>query len=149
MENLWVQISTIFIAGVTGIWKGVPIGFAMHANPFITGSFTALGSIALVIVLLVSGEPFKQWILGLYGQNKLRKKQGKFSRIMDRYGVAGIGLIGCGLIGPLLSTLLGLVLVDNPKRLIAFLISGILLWTGLLTLIASLGIDVVQNIINL
>ena len=147
MENLWVQISTIFIAGITGIWKGVPVGFAMHANPLITGSFTALGSIALVFVLLVSGDSLKKWILGLYGQNKLRKKQGRFSQIMDRYGVAGIGLIGCGLIGPLLSTLLGLVLVNNPRRLILFLIFGILLWTGLLTLIASLGIGAMEAII--
>lgn len=144
MENFWVQISTIFIAGVTGIWKGIPVGFAIHAHPLLTGGFTALGSIALVMVLLISGEPLKQWILNRYGQKKLERKKGKFSRLMDRYGVAGIGLIGCGVIGPLLSTLLGLIFVSKPKGLIPFLVAGIIIWSSGLTALATLSYELFE-----
>src|SRR6056297_1451984 len=146
MENLWVQISTIFIAGVTGIWKGVPVGFAIHAHPLLTGGFTALGSIVLVMILLLSGEPFKQWILNRYGQKKLERKKGKFSRLMDRYGVAGIGLIGSGLIGPLLSTLLGLIFISKPKRLIIFMIAGIIVWSSALTALATASFELFKAV---
>jgi len=146
MENLWVQISTIFIAGVTGIWKGVPVGFAIQAHPVLTGGFTALGSIALVMILLLSGEPLKQWILNRYGQKELERKKGKFSRLMDRYGVAGIGLIGSGLIGPLLSTLLGLIFISKPKRLIIFMIAGIIVWSSALTALATASFELFKAV---
>jgi hypothetical protein len=147
MENLWVQISTIFIAGVTGIWKGIPVGFAIQAHPLLTGGFTALGSIALVVIIVVSGEPLKQWILNRYGQKKLDRKKGKFSRLMDRYGIAGIGLIGCGMIGPLLSTLLGLIFVHKPKKLILFLIAGIIIWSSGLTAVATISYQLFESLI--
>ncbi|MBS3771294.1 MAG: hypothetical protein V5A59_08920 [Bacteroidales bacterium] len=147
MESLWVQISTIFIAGVTGIWKGIPVGFAMQAHPLLTAGFTALGSIVLVMILLLSGEPFKQWILNRYGQKKLERNKGKFSRLMDRYGVAGIGLLGCGVIGPLLSTLLGLIFVRKTKKLIPFLIAGIIFWSSGLTAIATLSYQLFETLL--
>lgn len=145
MENLWVQISTIFIAGATGIWKGVPVGLAINAHPLVTAGFTALGSIAVVLFLFFSGKSLKKWILKRYGRKQLKKKEGRFSRLMDRYGVAGIGLIGCGVIGPILSTLFGLVLVKKPKRLLGFLIAGIVFWSSLLTILGEMGVLLFQN----
>ncbi|MCF8336206.1 MAG: hypothetical protein K9H65_06360 [Bacteroidales bacterium] len=145
MENLWVQISTVFIVGATGIWKGVPAGLAINAHPVITAGFTALGSIAVVLALFFSGKSFKEWILKRYGREKLKKKEGRFSRLMDRYGVAGIGLIGCGVIGPILSTLFGLILVRETKRLLVSLIAGIILWSSLLTVLGEMGVRLFQN----
>ena len=64
-------------------------------------------------------------------------------RLMDRYGVAGVGLIASGLIGPILSTLLGLVLIRKTRKLMFFLIAGVVLWSGLLTLVVSMGLTVI------
>ncbi|MGM0530367.1 MAG: hypothetical protein ACQER7_03335 [Bacteroidota bacterium] len=145
MENLWVQITTIFIAGAAGIWKGVPVGLAINAHPLVTAGFTALGSIAVVLFLFFSGQSFKQWIVKRYGKNQLKKKESRFSRLMERYGIAGIGLIGCGVIGPILSTLFGLVLVKKPKRLLVFLIAGIAFWSSLLTILGEMGLLLFKN----
>ena len=143
MGNFWIQSSTIYLAGITGIWKGVPVGFAIEAHPLMTPLFTALGSITVVLVLLIAGEPLKQWILRRYSTTKLELKKGRMMRLMDRYGVAGVGLIASGLIGPILSTLLGLVLIRKTRKLMFFLIAGVVLWSGLLTLVVSMGLTVI------
>jgi membrane protein YqaA with SNARE-associated domain len=145
MGNFWIQISTIYLAGITGIWKGVPVGFAMEAHPLMTALFTALGSITVVLVLLTAGEPLKQRILSRYSSVKLEKKKNRMMRIMDRYGVAGVGLIATGLIGPILSTLLGLVLISKTRKLMFYLIAGVLLWSSLLTLLVSLGLTAIAS----
>jgi len=147
MENLWVQIFTIYLAGISGIWKGIPVGFALEAHPIVTAMFTALGSITVVLVLLFSGEKLKKWVLRRYGKKHLDKQQGRFTRLMERYGVAGLGLIACGVIGPILTTLLGLVLVSKIRRLMVFLLTGVVLWSGLLTLLATTGLKLAERLL--
>lgn len=140
MGNFWVQITSIYLAGITGIWKGIPVGFALHAHPWLIALFTALGSFTMVLVLIFAGEPVQKWVLSRYSPRKLERKKGRMIRLMDRYGVAGLGLIGCGVIGPTLSTLLGLVLIRKTRKLMFFLIAGVVLWSALLTLLVSLGL---------
>lgn len=141
MGNLWVQISTIYLAGITGIWKGIPVGFAIDAHPLVTAIFTALGSITVVLVLLFSGDPFKKWVLRRYGGKRIEKQQGRFTQLMERYGVAGLGLIACGVIGPILTTLLGLTLISRTRRLMVFLLAGVVVWSGLITLLTATGME--------
>lgn len=148
MGNLWVQISTIYLAGITGIWKGIPVGFALQAHPVVTALFTALGSITVVLVLLFSGEKLKGWVLNRFGKAHVEKQQGRFHRMMDRYGVAGLGLLASGLIGPILSTLLGVALISRTRRLMVFLLSGVVLWSGLITFLAATGLELVKNLMG-
>mgnify|MGYP006303117303 CR=1 FL=1 len=148
MGNIWVQISTIYLAGITGIYKGIPVGFALHAHPVLTAAFTALGSITIVLVILLSGQPLKKWVVRQYGHHRLEKKKGKFIRMMDRYGVAGLGLVASGLIGPILSTILGITLIQKTRRLMIFLIAGIVLWSSLLTALASLGLTALLRVMG-
>jgi|SRR6056297_1229553 len=148
MGNLWVQISTIYLAGITGIWKGILVGFAIDAHPLFTAIFTALGSITVVLVLLFSGDQFKKWVLRRYGAKRIDKQQGRFTRLMERYGVAGLGLIVCGVIGPILTTLLGLTLIRRTRRLMVFLLAGVVLWSGLITLLALAGLELATRLLS-
>lgn len=148
MGTIWVQIATIYLAGITGIWKGIPVGFALQAPPLITGFFTALGSITAVVILLLSGERFKSWVMRRYGKARMDKQGGRFYRLMQRYGVVGLGLIASGVIGPILSTLLGVALIEKTRRLMIFLIAGVILWSGLITLMAAMGIELITNLIS-
>ena len=145
MEDLWLAWLSIFIAGITGIWKGIPVGFALHAHPFAIAGFTALGSTAVVLFLVLSGDKVKNWIMNRYSDQKMTRSREKFSRIMDKYGVAGIGLIGCGLVGPIVSTIVGLILVQKTRRLILYLIIGVVLWSSLLTAVGEAGIRMLQE----
>lgn len=147
MGNLWVQISTIYLAGITGIWKGILVGFAIDAHPFVTAVFTALGSVTVVLVLLFSGEKLKEWLLRRFGKRHVEKQQGLFTHLMERYGVAGLGLIACGLIGPILTTLLGLALVKQTRRLMVFLLAGVVLWSGLITMLAITGVELASRLL--
>jgi len=148
MGNFWIQGFTIYLAGITGIWKGVPVGFALQAHPVMTAIFTALGSITVVLILLFSGERLKKWILERYSARRLERKKGKLLRLMDRYGVAGLGLIASGVIGPVLSTLLGVVVIEKTRKLLVFLIAGVILWSGLLTILAGMGLHFILSMMG-
>jgi hypothetical protein len=147
MQKLIVQIGTIYLAGITGLYKGVPVGIALKAHPTLIAGLTALGSITSVLIINYSGTSFRKWLFGKIGKDNLEKKKGRFTNLMDRYGVIGLGLIASGTIGPIATILLGLITLKETSKLMVYLIIGIVLWSIALTAIAVLGIDAIKAII--
>ena len=136
---------SIYLVGITGIWKGIPVGIALKADLIETASLTALGSITTVILLYYFGESVKMWVPKKWSKEKLEKNKGKFSKILDKYGVAGLGLICPGPFGPITTIIVGLLVVKQTSKLMPYLISGILLWSFVLTWFAISGIDFLKN----
>ncbi len=147
MQEILVQIGAIYLAGITGLYKGVPVGVALKANPIITAGFTALGSITTVLIIYYSGESFKKWLFKRMGENRLERKKKKFTHLMDRYGTIGLGLIVSGTLGPIPAVLLGLAVVKNTTRLMVFLVIGIILWSVMLTTLAEFSYHLIQDIL--
>lgn len=146
MQKLLLQIGAIYLAGITGIYKGIPVGIAIKAHPILIAGLTALGSITTVLVINYSGTPFRNWIFCKIGMDKLEKKKGRFTDLMDRYGVIGLGLIASGTIGPIATILLGLITLKDTSRLMIYLVIGIILWSIGLTVVAVLGVDAIRSI---
>jgi membrane protein YqaA with SNARE-associated domain len=144
MDGFITQIISIYLAGITGLYKGVPVGFALQASPYITALFTALGSLTTVFVLYFSGSPLRSWILNKYGKKKIEKSKSRFTTIMEKYGVVGLGVLATGLIGPIITLLIGLMLIKDMRRLMLFLSIGILLWSAALTVIASFSLELLK-----
>ena len=145
MENLILKYFSIYLVGITGIWKGIPVGIALKADLIETASLTALGSITTVILLYYFGESVKMWVPKKWSKEKLEKNKGKFSKILDKYGVAGLGLICPGPFGPITTIIVGLLVVKQTSKLMPYLIAGILLWSFALTWFAISGIDFLKN----
>jgi len=147
VKSIIIQIVTVYFAGITGLYKGVPVGYAIQASPFITAIFTALGSLTVVFVIYVSGTSIKKWIIKKFVKKQVEKKRNKFNNIMDRYGVIGLGLFAPGIIGPIITVILGLMLVRYPKRLMIFLSVGIVLWSAALTILAFVSFDLLKQLL--
>ena len=141
MENILLRILTIYLVGITGIWKAVPVGIALRAHPLETATFTALGSITTVFILFYSGEFVRRWIQKRWSSEKLETKKGRLSLIMQKYGTPGLGIICPGLFGPITTILVGLLIVKPASRLMPYLVAGIIIWSFLLTWIGMASVN--------
>jgi len=125
----------VFVAGITGIWKGVPIGIGLNLHPVFIGLFTGLGSVTSALIMYFAGDSFRQWILRLYGEKRMKRKENRFRKLADQYGPWGLGLVTSGLFGPFTSVILGLLLLKDTRRFLYLLIIGILIWSVILAYI--------------
>ena len=148
MENTLWRMITIFLVGITGIWKAIPVGIALKSHPIEIASFTALGSITTVYILYYFGENVKKWVMKKWSKEKLEKKKGSFTRIMDKYGIVGLGIICPGPFGPITSIIVGLMVVRQTSRLMPYLVVGIIFWSFALTWFAVSGFKIVQGFFN-
>ena len=146
MEKILLKYLPIYLVGITGIWKGVPVGIALQGTIFETATFTALGSITTVILLYYFGESVKKWVQKKWSKEKIAEKEGKFSRIMDKYGIIGLGLISPGPFGPITTIIVGLLIVKQTSRLMPYLIIGIIFWSFALTWLAVSGFNFIEGL---
>jgi membrane protein YqaA with SNARE-associated domain len=148
MENIIFRIFSIYLVGIAGIWKAIPVGIALKAHPIETATLTALGSITTVYLLYYFGEHVKSWVMKKWNQDKLEKKKGRMSHIMDKYGPPGLGIICPGLFGPITTIIVGLLIVKPTAKLMPYLIIGIILWSFALTYIAVTGFDFFKILVD-
>jgi membrane protein YqaA with SNARE-associated domain len=136
----------IYFAGLTGIWKGVPIGMMLNNSPFIVGFMTLSGSCTATMILYLLGDWVKKYIERRPGWVKMKKKQMKVERLMKKYGTVGLGMIGTITLGPSVTIITGLLLTGAKHKLLMWTIIGILLWTTVITTAAAAGLEIIGKI---
>jgi membrane protein DedA with SNARE-associated domain len=138
----------VYLAGTTGIWKAIPVGIALGLSAFNTALFTSLGAITSSLLIYFSGESFRKWLLSKYGNKKIAHKREKFSHWLAKYGIAGLGLMVTGLLGPFLALLIGMLLLQNTGKFILFLLLGIILWSFGISYLSEPIVTLIENIIS-
>lgn len=144
MEELGKYLA-VYLAGATGIWKGIPVGIALGLAPFYTALFTSLGAISSALLVYFSGEPFRKWLMNKYAGKTFEQKKEKFSSWMDKYGVAGLGLMVTGLLGPFVALIIGMALLNDTRKFVLYLLAGIVLWTFGITYLSDPIVDFVKS----
>ena len=122
----------VYVTGAAGIWKGVPLGIALKLPSVMTGLLTALGSITTVLILYFAGDSFRKWILKKYGKKRIEKKQGKFIKLLERFGMPVMGVLAPGLLGPVIPLIMALMLIKDTRNFLIYLVAGITLWSFVL-----------------
>ena len=146
MEDAFLKAAGLFLAGMTGIVKAIPVGVALSMSIFEIGLYVSLGSIVTVLIIYFSGEPLKRWITKKWSKEKMDKKKGKFSILLERYGVVGVGLLTPGTLGPITSIIIGLILLKDTSNLMPYLVVGIIVWSYLLAWVGVEGFDLVKSL---
>ena len=141
MQGIVYNSLLIFLTGMLGIWKAVPVGFALGATPVLTFLMTSMGAISSAIILYFFGNQVREYLKKRRKKERSGKKNARAIYLFEKYGTAGLGVLGCLLMGPNMTMLIGLVIVKSPLKLLYWTIGGILVWTLALTLTAWLSID--------
>jgi len=129
-----------------GIWKAVPVGLAFNIHPLGIWLTTSAGAAASVLILYFFGKQLREYILKKRQRIKNRKKEARASRLLEKYGVFGLGFIGTLLMGPIMTIVLGLIIVQSHKKLLNFTIIGIFFWTLVLTYLGYGGLSLFRSV---
>ena len=138
----------VFLMGILGIWKSVPLGFLIGLSPVWIGVMTILGAFVGVIVLYFLGSRTKKYVLARMQKKKMGLKKERLTMLFEKYGTAGIGLIGTLVIGPNATIAVGLALVKSDKRLLYWTLLGTAVWSAVLSVIGAVSVELFQKIVN-
>jgi len=137
----------VYLAGATGIWKGIPVGVVMGLKPYVIATLVSMGAVSSALLVYFSGEPFRKWLLNKYGSKTFEQKKARFSAWMDKYGVPGLGLMVTGLLGPFIALIIGMAVLDNTRKFLYYLLLGIVLWSFGITYLSEPIVQLVKGMI--
>lgn len=159
--DMVIKIFVLFITAASELLYGVPLGFALGLDPWVVGVTSAAGGITAAAFVLLLGEKVRLWILGKRKQRKETeagdrqaeesppgKRHKLITRLWERYGVAGLGLMAPILTGVPLGAAIGVTLGAPVPRLFLWLTVGTLIWTAILTIGGALGVEAIESLMH-
>ena len=141
-----LKILAVFGLGIVELWAAVPAGFALGIDPVIIGLVSAVGATVGVILIVSFGERVRAWFVRRYDIQRKRGRQSIARRIWDRWGIIGLGLLAPLITGAPLGAIIGLVLGVAARRLLLWMIVGVVVWSALLTLFGVLGLAGIRGL---
>ena len=62
MGDLSYDVITVFLVGILGMWKAIPVGLLLHVSPLYIFLMIALGALAGVLILFFFGSKIRNYI---------------------------------------------------------------------------------------
>lgn len=135
-----LKLLAVFGLGILELWAAVPTGFVMGLDPVAIGAAAAVGATTGVVIIVLLGERIRARFIRRYNIEGKKGRQGIAQRIWRRYGAMGLGLLAPLITGAPLGAVVGLALGVPAKRLLLWMITGVIIWSALLTLFGVLGL---------
>ncbi len=133
---------SLFGLSALELWAGIPLGFAMKIDPVLIFAVSAAGSAVSALIVIFAGDALRKALL----KNKNEgAKQGRAAVIWQKYGAPGLGLLSPLLFGAPLGAALGIAFGAGKKRLMFWMVIGILIWAAALTIAGAAGMNIFRG----
>jgi hypothetical protein len=142
-----VPFLAVFGVGFVEIWFAVPTGLALGLPAPFVWIMTIAGSMTSSTIVAYTGDALRGWLIRRRGAD-WPKKDGRIFRVWVRYGVPGWGLASPLFMTPPMGTAVALMLGAPKRRLLIWMIGGIVLWTSLLVAAGLIGMGLIQGAIR-
>ena len=123
-------VAIVIVATVSGA-VAVPLGVFADVNPILVFALASVTAVGVAWGLVLGGDRLRARFAK--GRASDSESDGRARRVFERFGPVGLGLIGPVFPGVVASSLSGVAVGVDPKRLGIWLTIGIGLWFGLFT----------------
>lgn len=145
-----VKVAGIFGMAWFSFWTAIPTGLVLGLHPIAVILVTSISYVSGILICVVPAQSVRQWVTKRFSK-KLEdniKHEGLIIQLWKRYGVIGFGLIAPMTTGAQLGAIIGIALNIPRKRLVVWMVVGVVAWSIGLTLITLTGVDLLQGVNN-
>lgn len=128
------------VAGLAAfeVYAAIPAGFAFGMHPWLIFISTTIGGLAGVLIAAFLGDSIRKF----FHRKRKPKEKNQNSlayRLWEKYGIAGLGLLGTITVGAPMSLAVGVGLNAPVKKLVAYCCIGVLLRCAAFTTVGHYG----------
>lgn len=138
---------SIFGLAWFSFWTAIPAGLALSIHPIAIILITSTSYISGILICILPAQSVRIWVMKRFGKQLDQSTQDDrfIMRLWHRYGIIGFGLIAPMTVGAQLGAIIGIALNIPRKKLVLWMIIGVILWSVGLTLLAAAGVGLVTK----
>ncbi len=141
---MFLKILTVAGLATFEIYAAIPAGFAFGLSPFMIFVASVAGGLAGAFVAAFFGDKIRAFFHKKKNTPKEEtKKHPVITRLWNKYGVAGLGILGTLTVGAPISIAVGTGLNVQLKKLLIWCCLGIIIRCTLFTAIGHYGLQLV------
>ena len=156
IENLQHVVETIpailrilALAGLGSIpfvesYFGSAVGVLAGVNPVLAVAAASLGNMICMIVLVLGAGRVRGAVTARREPRTPSRRRQRFDRLFDKYGVAGVSLLGQTVLPSQITSAMMADMGANRTKIIAWQCVSIILWGTLFAVLASVGLWTVE-----
>jgi len=133
-----------FIEGYFAVPAGIAIGF----SPVLTIAAAIVGNWISVMIVIFAGDTVKKWFNGRKTSAKKEEKKLKRlergQKLFNKYGVAGVSLLGPLFVGDHIAALVCIAAGASRRNVIIWQTIAIIVWAVGTGVLVMLGINIVK-----
>lgn len=142
---MFLKILTVAGLATFEIYAAIPAGFAFGLSPVTIFLASISGGLAGVVVATFLGDKIRAFFHKKKPAVNETKKHPVITRIWNKYGIVGLGLLGTVTVGAPISIAVGTGLNVNLKKLMAWCCIGVLARCILFTTIGYYGAQLIEK----
>jgi len=139
-----LRLLAVLGLGAVTLWGAIPIGLALGLDPWAAGVAAATGAALGTLAVSAVGDRIRNHPPTPLAKAATRHR-GLLYRIWLKYRAPGLGLAAPLFVGAPLGTAMGIILGAPTARLLLWMMLGIVLWSTGLTVVATIGLSVLQH----
>ncbi len=141
---MFLKILTVAGLATFEIYAAIPAGFAFKLSPWTIFFASLVGGLAGAVVAAFFGDKIRAF----FHKKKPTKsdeikKHPVITKLWNKYGIIGLGVLGSITVGAPISIAVGTGLNVNLKKLLIWCCLGVLIRCGLFTVIGYYGMQLV------
>ncbi len=123
-----------YFGSVLGVVAGLPLWVAVAA--------AVAGNIVSMLIFVFTADKARQGVLKRRGAGQLKngKKQQRFLKLFNKYGIPGVSLLGQTLLPSQITSAMLVSVTGERNKVIGWQLLSILLWGTAFGLLATLGV---------
>ena len=138
-------LKTLTVAGLATfeIYAAIPAGFAFGLSPWLIFFASIAGGLAGAIVAAFFGDKIRAFFHKKRTQKEETKKHPGITKLWNKYGIAGLGILGTITVGAPISIGIATGLNVNLKKLLLWCCLGVIIRCGVFSAIGYYGLQLV------
>jgi len=141
---MFLKILTVAGLATFEIYAAIPAGFAFGLSPWTIFFASLVGGLAGAVVAAFFGDKIRAFFHKKKPtKNDETKKHPLITRLWNKYGIVGLGVLGSITVGAPISIAVGTGLNVNLKKLLLWCCVGVLIRCALFTVIGYYGMQLV------
>lgn len=149
----WVVYFLVFLMGAAvEVVIAIPIGIAVNLNPFTVSIAAFLGNAVPTLIIIYIYDAYVAWKNRQTsiesGAKPPSKRKQRARKLLDRFGLPGLAILGPLITGTHIATALALAMGCQRNRVLIWMLLSLVVWTVVTAVAFYYSFEVLLNLLG-